>query len=121
MSTCIHYISIRALLIASLAQGATPDAGDLASVKGFILLMNLLCDSKFVDELDGGLGQYSQPVGREMKSITLSREHLLPYRPFVPNEPRAQATAAHSLEFASLPGMIIRDGGVIYSLCRLIC
>jgi hypothetical protein len=121
MATCIHYISIRALLVASLAQGATPDAGDLASAKGFILLMNLLCDFKFVDELDGGLGQYSQPAGREMKSFTLSPKHPLPDRPLVSDEPRAQTTAAHSLEFASLPGMIIRDGGVIYSLCRLTC
>ena len=69
MCRFVRSLGLTSLLIASIMQAVTPDPANLASAKGFALLMVLVGNSPVVDEFDECSAEVCQPVEHVTKNL----------------------------------------------------
>jgi hypothetical protein len=121
MCRFVRSLGLTLLLIASIMQAVTPDPADLASVKGFALLMVLMGNSPADDEFDECSVEVCQPVEHVTKKLVPARrDKSSPWRTLALMA-GARATIKHCLVLAFLPGVTFRGRDAYLSLCRLVC
>jgi hypothetical protein len=121
MCRFVRSLGLTSLLIASIMQAVTPDPANLASAKGFALLMVLMGNSPVVDEFDECSAEVCQPVEHVTKNLVPGLcDKSSPGRPLALT-PGKRAKIKHSLAIAFLAGVTFRGRHANLSLCRLVC
>jgi hypothetical protein len=121
MCRFVRSVCLASTLIASIVQAVTPDPADLASVKGFALLMVLMGNSPADDEFDECSVEVCQPVEHVTKKLVPAcRDKSSPWGTLA-LMPGERATIKHCLVLAFLPDVTFRGRDAYLSLCRLVC
>jgi hypothetical protein len=116
-------ICLGVLLIATAIQGATPDAQDLASIKPLWLLCRLLARPDTLSDDDGLPDDVCGPMSTEMDLI--ARQHAESGEPGIfeclATERLLNACQSGAPRSTPAVGNAPQSGGLIYTLCRLVC
>ena len=121
MVNCCRFGCLILLLFASVVQAVTPDQADLASTRGFMLLMALAGDLPDDQELSGSLGTVCQAAEHAAKRSVLAPLGFGPGE-FVRTILTPPPVISRSSKLASRGGRAPFPGrGLLESLCRITC